>query len=363
MSDQFISAITDEAMTRICYNGGWDLKPFKFLISESDVFSGGYGRDPWEYKDLWDNGTEATRENLKPQAFEYLKSVLTKEMQDDYTSGKVWYNARFSSISKTNEVTLCHHVNIPGDVAIDTTSKNIKTIYFVYQDNNGEDFCYGVARANGTLLFEQGISQSFFFNFTVSNEVAKEMTEFVLNYSCAHEIEDHNTTFGPEIHSNLVARDGSRNINGILEYDSNKTFTKDTQLVSKNYVDTNAVIEVVDRNISPQTQAYLKKVIKHTTNSWESTTSTSQNELHLVPFGIAPLAYYNAQNIGANSTTTFNKNGIFYVSSASVATMTSQITINGVTHSLITYGYNAIIQSGMTFSTNVAGKFIPFVGQ
>ena len=31
MSDQFISAITDEAMARICYDGGWGLKPYKFL--------------------------------------------------------------------------------------------------------------------------------------------------------------------------------------------------------------------------------------------------------------------------------------------------------------------------------------------
>ena len=256
MSDQFISAITDEAMTRICYNGGWDLKPFKFLISESDVFSGGYGRDPWEYKDLWDNGTETTRENLKPQAFEYLKSVLTKEMQDDYTAGKVWYNARFSSISKTNEVTLCHHVNIPGDVAIDTTSKNIKTIYFVYQDNNGEDFCYGVARANGTLLFEHGISQSFFFNFTVSNEASKEMTEFVLNYSCAHEIEDHNTTFGADTHSDLVARDGSRNISGILNYTgiTADDFTQGQQIVSKAYVDKyiqDIILPMINNEICP----------------------------------------------------------------------------------------------------------------
>ena len=142
-------------MTRICYNGGWDLRPYKFLISDSDVFDGSGDREPWVYKNVWDNGTDEQREALKPQAFEYLKTVLTKEMQNDYTSGNVWYNAKFSSISKTNEVTLCHHVNIPGDIAIDTSSKTIKTIYFVYQDTSGQDFLYGVARSNSTLLFEQ----------------------------------------------------------------------------------------------------------------------------------------------------------------------------------------------------------------
>ena len=40
MSDQFISAITDEAMARICYDGGWGLKPYKFLISQYDIFDG-----------------------------------------------------------------------------------------------------------------------------------------------------------------------------------------------------------------------------------------------------------------------------------------------------------------------------------
>ena len=220
MSDQFISAITDEAMARICYDGGWGLKPYKFLISQSDIFDGSSTQEPWSRKQAWDSGDEAVREALKGEAFEYLQKVVTENMQNDYTSGNVWYNARFSSVTKANETTLVHHVNIPGDVAIDTTSKTIKTIYFVYQDNAGQDFLYAVARCNSSLIFETGITQSFFFNFTVTNSQTQDMTEFILNYSCAHEIEDHNVTFGPEIHSNLVARDGSRLLSGVLKYNN-----------------------------------------------------------------------------------------------------------------------------------------------
>ena len=239
MSDQFISAITDEAMARICYDGGWGLKPYKFLISQSDIFDGSSTQEPWSRKQAWDSGDEAVREALKGEAFEYLQKVVTENMQNDYTSGNVWYNARFSSVTKANETTLVHHVNIPGDVAIDTTSKTIKTIYFVYQDNAGQDFLYAVARCNSSLIFETGITQSFFFNFTVTNSQTQDMTEFILNYSCAHEIEDHNVTFGPEIHSNLVASDGSRLLSGVLKYNniSVDQFTDGDQLISKKYVD------------------------------------------------------------------------------------------------------------------------------
>lgn len=233
MSEQFISVITNEAMSRVCYAGGWNLKPIKFYISQTDILDG------WEKKDAWDSGDEDTRNRLKEEAFTYLKNIVTETMQNDYTSGNVWYNANFASVSKANETTLTHHVVIPGDVAIDTSSKTIKTIYFLYQDNAGQNFLYAIARSNTELIFETGITQSFFFNFTVTNSDAQEMTEFILNYSSAQEIEDHNTTFGPEIHSNLVARDGSRTLNGVLSYTGidDEDFTKEDQLVSKGYVD------------------------------------------------------------------------------------------------------------------------------
>ena len=240
MSEQFISAVTNEAMSRVCYAGGWGLKPIRFFISQKDVFDGNDTRDPWPDKNTWDSGDEAARQRLQESAFEYLMNIETEDMQKDYTSGGVWYNSKFSSLSKANESTITHHVVIPGDVAIDTASKNIRTIYFLYQDEQGQDFLYAIARCNGTLIFETGITQSFFFNFTVTNALSQEVTEFVLNYSCNQDIEDHNNTFGPETHSDLVARDGSRLLTGILTYEEGIDFESNpnpNQLVPRNYVE------------------------------------------------------------------------------------------------------------------------------
>lgn len=256
MSDQFISAVTNEAMSRICYSGGWDLKPYKFLVSQTDIFDGISSQPAWDKKDIWDNGDDEVKEQLKEEASKYLQKVITEDMQQDYSAGNAWFNARFSSITKTNETTLAHHLNIPGDIAIDTNSKTIKTIYFIYQDNSGQDFLYAVARCNATLIFEKGITQSFFFNFTVTNAISQDMTNFILNYSCAHEIEDHNTTFGSNIHSDLVARDGSRALNGILSYTGIDAddFTQGEQLVSKAYVDKyiqDYLIPIINQQICP----------------------------------------------------------------------------------------------------------------
>ena len=158
MSDQFISAITDEAMSRICYDGGWNLTPYMFFVSETDVFEG------WSESQIFNEDGTPTEE-----AKTFLKTYTTVQMQNDYTSGNVWYSNQFSSVSQANSTTLTHHINIPGDIAIDTTSKEIKTIFFIYKDHYDQDFLYALARSNSTLIFEHGVTQSFFFNFTVTN--------------------------------------------------------------------------------------------------------------------------------------------------------------------------------------------------
>lgn len=226
MSDQFLSAITDEAMSRICYDGGWNLTPYSFMISEADILEG------WTDDQIFDSDGNATSEVL-----EYLKLYTTEQMQEAYDNGYVWYTNQFSSITQANDTTLTHHITIPGDVVISTSSKDIKTIYFVYRDNDGQDFLYAIARCNTTLIYEESVTQSFFFNFTVTNAATQDMTNFILNYSCAQEIEDHNTTFGPEIHSDLVARDGSRTLIGELLYESDVEITNENAVVDKGYVD------------------------------------------------------------------------------------------------------------------------------
>lgn len=250
MSEQFISVITNEAMSRICYDGGWNLKPYMFFISQTDVLEQ-YSEDEIFNKDG----------SVKPAIFEYLKDLTTENMDTDYVAGNVWFSANFSSVSKANSTTLTHHINIPGDLSLDSSAKQIRTVYFIYQDAYGQSFLYALARANATLLFESGVSQSFFFNFTVTNSQTQEMTEFILNYSCAHEVEDHNVTWGDNIHSNLVARDGTRKITGILNYSGigPDDFTKPEQLVSKAYVDKyikDYVIPLINNTVCPPGTLY-----------------------------------------------------------------------------------------------------------
>lgn len=241
MSDQFVSAITDEAMSRVCYDGGWNLTPFMFYISQTDVLEG------WSDSRIFNADGSITDE-----VYEYLKQYTTEQMEHDYTSGNVWYSAQFSSISQANSTTLTHHINIPGDLNIDTSSKDICTIYFIYKDSYGQLFLYALARSNARLIFEHGVTQSFFFNFTVTNSATQEMTEFILNYSCAHEIEDHNTTFGPDTHSNLVARDGSRLIENVLRYNNLSTskFNNPDDLISLKYIQ-EKLIPLINDTICP----------------------------------------------------------------------------------------------------------------
>ena len=223
MSEQFISVITDEAMGRVCYDGGWNLKPWRFCVSETDVFKDYTG-------EIFDK-----QGNVTPEAFLYLKGITTEWLQDDYDTEHVWYQGNFSSLSQATPTTLTHHITIPGNVDVTGNTKDIKTIYFIYQDNVGEEFLYALARCNKELIYEEGIAQSFFFNFTVTNAEAQPLSNFVLNYSCSHEIEDHNTD--TDVHTHLLARDGSRSVTGILKYASSFTFTDPNQLITKSYVD------------------------------------------------------------------------------------------------------------------------------
>lgn len=234
MSDSFITAITNEAMSRICYTGGWVLTPFKFYISEEDIF-GGY------------NGIIPDSGDVPQEALEYLKRKTTEDFESDIDAGNVWYNNKFSGISKAADNTLTHHITIPGDdVNIDGNSKDIKTIYFIYKDNNGYEFLYAIASCRGNTVYEKGVTQSFFFTFTVSNDDAKDLVSFNLEYSAAHEISDHNSEQNDGVHSFLLARDGSRKAVDFLYYEDDITVTSFNELgnpkngqklASKAYVD------------------------------------------------------------------------------------------------------------------------------
>ena len=174
MSDQFISAVTNEAMSRICYTGGWDLKPYKFLVSQSDVFDGTSTQPAWDKKDIWDSGSDEVREQLKGEASKYLQKIVTQDMQDDYTAGNAWFNARFSSITKTNETTLAHHLNIPGDIAIDTSSKNIKSMKISILRCQTSHKIFSIYQCMGSKIlasFPSNILILIDFNKSIKNKV------------------------------------------------------------------------------------------------------------------------------------------------------------------------------------------------
>lgn len=223
MATKWVSVITDEAMQKICYEGGgWQLSPYRFAISETDYLQGMSVVEP--------SGI------ISDDAYKKLTSITTAAMQEDIsTTSNVWCISPFSSITKSADNSLLHHIVIPPDLADVITNKNIKTIYFQYQANNEEVFLYAIAHAVEDILYESGVTQSFYFNFTVSNRLYMGNTDFVVNYTYPQEISDHNTT--EDVHDCLVKRDGSREITNILSYASINKFTKSNELVSKSYVD------------------------------------------------------------------------------------------------------------------------------
>jgi hypothetical protein len=236
--NQFITVITDEAMQKICYDGGgWILSPFEFAISETDVLSG--------IQVLTPEG------DVSDEALEKLNSLNTQDMMNDINNSKVWCQLPFSSIMQANSTTLNHHIVIPPDLDV-TSNKTIKTIYFKYKNNFNEVFLYAVAYAIDTedtagITYEIGVTQSFFFTFTVTNASVGENVKFKVNYVYPQDIDDHN--YNEDVHENLLKRDGSRSVTGnYLAYNSDRDFSRagNYALVTKGYVD--SLINILKQN-------------------------------------------------------------------------------------------------------------------
>lgn len=223
MATKWITVITDEAMQKICYEGGgWTLSPYKFAISETDVLRNITPVDP--------NGF------ITDDAYDKLASTTTADMQEDIINTQnVWCLEPFSSITKSGNNSLMHHIVVPANLPDVISSKAVKTIYFQYQANNGEIFLYAVAYAVEDVLYEVGITQSFYFNFTVSNTLYTGDTKYVVNYTYPQDISDHNTA--DNVHDNLLKIDGSRPARGALSYAAGVTPKVDSDLVPKSYVD------------------------------------------------------------------------------------------------------------------------------
>ena len=246
-ADQFILAITNEAMDKVCYettggDSGWNLRPFQFAITETDVLA--------QYTDDQIFNADGT---VKDEIYDYLQTLTTKDLEKDVDN--IWCELPFSGVTKigvnnegegaTGFSTLSHHIVIPADLTISGETKQIRSIYYIYMDNRGIPFLYAVARANNYMIYEAGLTQKYFFDFTVANAYALKAGEFVVNYSYPLEIQDHNNS--ADAHEDLVKRDGSRVLTGLLNYSQDHTsITQPTQLVDKAYID-----KIINETLKP----------------------------------------------------------------------------------------------------------------
>ena len=96
---------------------------------------------------------------------------------------------------------------------------------------------YAIIDAIEDITYEIGVTQSFYFTFSVANRRSIDDVTFTVNYTYPQEISDHNTT--EDVHLLLVKRDGSRTITGVLSYSGPRDFSSESGyvLVSKDYVD------------------------------------------------------------------------------------------------------------------------------
>lgn len=232
---KFIPIITNEAMDKICYKGGgWDITPYAYAVSSTDILA------------------DITRDDAFEENAKRILKEITKTTYNADTN--IWYSCPFTYVTKVNDESLVHRIVIPTN-ALSSGSKDIKTIYFLYKNKHTFDeiFLYAIAYVKDIeeigkgILYEAGTIKSYFFTFSVSTN--KNLNNFYLDYSYPELIELHNLSDihnldsdKKEVHEGLLARDGSRNLTGLLNYKDNKTFTEDNQLVSKEYVDNQIAI-------------------------------------------------------------------------------------------------------------------------
>ena len=175
---------------------------------------------------------------------------------------KVWHRGTFSTVSPSGTNNLFNNITIPGNTM--TTTQPIKEIYFIYENHTNEDdseFLFAVARPTEPLEFIPGVTVSFKFVFTLQqlNNI-ESIIDFTYTYP--EEISDHNIDLN--VHENLVARNGSRDVTGILKYSNDfsdpSSFDNapDTTLVTKGYVDRQA--STAESNANAYTDEKLKKL-------------------------------------------------------------------------------------------------------
>lgn len=203
---EFNQVITDEAVTYARFtstNSGWLLRPKRWAISSS---SG--------------------------------ELSVTRTTSSMYNT---WITQPFSGLYASGTNKVLHSIIIPPDAY--ATDMNIGEIYFIYEDYYGNEFLYALAQPTTSLMFTNGISQSYSFAFTLNNTTVADT--FIMDYTYPQDIEDHNRNL--QAHDYLMARDGSRKATDVLSYEEELEFTEDRQIVDKAYTDN--ITQIIQNSI------------------------------------------------------------------------------------------------------------------
>lgn len=209
---EFNTVITDEAITYARFastNSGWKLVPKRWAI------------------------TTASGE---------LSSTRTTDSM--YTP---WISQPFSGVYESGTNKLLHSIVIPPDAY--ATDMNIGEIYFIYEDYYGNEFLYAISQPTSSVVFTNGISQSYTYVFTLNNTNVADT--YTVEYTYPQDIEDHNKR--ADAHEWLLSRDGSRKADAVLAYSQKLEFTDPRQIVDKEYTDrvTDIIKDAINASYCP----------------------------------------------------------------------------------------------------------------
>ena len=174
--------------------------------------------------------------HLKPKRWIVSEVVTSFEKDGEFKKISLkdcWWTSPFSGLLAEGENRLLHGIVFPPNIDTQNMEKSIAEIYFIYEDIYGNEFLYAIARPENPVIYTPGVTQSYYFAFTLNNATVADT--FTIDYTYPQDIEDHNNKL--EVHTNLLKRDGSRTASGILSYDKDLEFTNDFDIINKKYAD------------------------------------------------------------------------------------------------------------------------------
>ena len=144
----------------------------------------------------------------------------------------------------------------------------------------------------------------------------------------------------------------------MVDFSARKVIFKDNE---GNYVvpvidpnDVGNYTMLVDKSVTPNTSMGLGSVTKHSNASWDTTTEVEDDDLPLVPFTATPIDYTKSETVTANTAYVFTTTGIFVSNTAAFSTL---VINSNLPNKVTIYASWFPIDSGVTFTSSLAGKF------